>query len=300
MKNFALKLNKDLNTQLQTIDLEETDLIKKAQKSIVCIKIALSKLKTFILKYKFKNEEEEILFFKEIKPAIVSQLFYHVNINNIESKRPMGSVEIQQNYFFHELEKLTLFFNSHLEFYRYYRMNSTFLDDKFFVRGREDLHLHLDNLMIYIDPDFSTSQDCMVAKIIANDRLEVFLKTELDALSNKANNPNCGQLGMLGNTPLQWTDNKTALVELIYALYATGSINNGHSEIKELAAFFEQAFNVRLTDIYHTYLEIKIRSTPTKFIDNLKTSLLRKIEEDYLQIISITVFLQSSIDIAFS
>jgi hypothetical protein len=154
--------------------------------------------------------------------------------------------------------------------------------------------------MIYIDPDFSTSQDCMVAKIMANDRLEVFLKTELDALVIKANNPGWGQLGMLGNTPLQWTDNKTALVELIYALYATGSINNGHSEIKELAAFFEQAFNVRLTDIYHTYLEIKIRSTPTKFIDNLKTSLLRKIEEDYLQIISITVFLQSSIDIVFS
>jgi hypothetical protein len=300
MNHFVTLLNKKLNTQLQTIDLEEASTINKAQKSIICIKSTLSKLKTFILNYTFKNEEEEILFFKEIKPGIVSQLIYYVKLNNIESKRPTGSLEIQHNYFLCELEKLTLFFHNHLEFYRYYRMNSTFLDDKFFVRGREDLHLHLDNLMIYIDPDFSTSQDYTVAKIIANDRLEVFLKTELDALTIKANNPGWGQLGMLGNIPLQWTDNKTALVELIYALYATGSINNGHSEIKELAAFFEQAFNVRLTDIYHTYLEIKIRSTPTKFIDNLKTSLLRKIEEDYLQIISIAVFLQSSIDIAYS
>lgn len=280
MKNFALKLNKDLNTQLKTIDLEETDLIRKAQKSIVCIKNTLSKLKTFILNYPFKNEEEEILFFKEIKPGILSQLIYYIKINNIESKRPMGSVERQQNYLIHELEKLTLYFNSHLEFYRYYRMNSTFLDDKFFVRGRDDLHLHLDNLMIYIDPEFSTSQDCMVAKIIANDRLEVFLKTELDTLS-KANNPNRAELGSLENTPLQWTDNKTALVELIYALHATGSINNGRSEIRELAAFFEQAFSIRLTDIYHTYLEIKVRSTPTKFIDNLRSTLLRKMEEEY-------------------
>ena len=198
MNHFVTLLNKQLNSQLETIDLEETNTISKSQKSIVCIKNTLSKLKTFILNYTFKNEEEEILFFKEIKPAILSQLFYHVNINNIESKRPMGSLEIQQNYLLHELEKLTLFFNNHLEFYRYYRMNSTFLDDKFFVRGREDLHLHLDNLIIYIDPEFSTSQDCMVAKIMANDRLEVFLKTELDALSIKANNPNWVQLGLLG------------------------------------------------------------------------------------------------------
>lgn len=48
MNNYSLKLNKDLNNQLQTIDLEETNLIKKAQKSIIFIKSALSKLKTFI------------------------------------------------------------------------------------------------------------------------------------------------------------------------------------------------------------------------------------------------------------
>ncbi|MDD3323085.1 MAG: RteC domain-containing protein [Paludibacter sp.] len=281
MKNFALKLNKELNVKLQAIDLEESSIISKAQKSILCIKDALSKLKTFILNYTFVSEEEEILFFKEIKPGILSQLIYFVKINNIESKRPMGSFEIQQNYLFCELEKLTLYFNSHLEFYRYYRMNSTFLDDKFFVRGREDLHLHLDNLMVYIDPDFSTSQDYMVAKIIANDRLEVFLKTELDALSIKNSNPNYGQVGISGNNSLQWTDNKTALVELIYALYACGSLNDGRCEIRVLTAIFEQIFNVRLTDIYRTYLEIKVRSIPTKYIDNLKTALLRKMEEDF-------------------
>jgi len=129
--------------------------------------------------YTFKNEEEQIYFFKVIKPEIVSQLIYHVKINNIENKRPLGSLEIQQNYILKELEKLTVYFSNHLKFYRYYRMNSTFLDDKLFVRGREGLYLQLDNLMIYIDPDFSTSQDCMVAKIIANVRLEVFSNFEV-------------------------------------------------------------------------------------------------------------------------
>lgn len=47
--HFTLKLNKDLNVQLQAIDLEETDIIKRAQKSITCIKDALSKLKLFVV-----------------------------------------------------------------------------------------------------------------------------------------------------------------------------------------------------------------------------------------------------------
>lgn len=298
MKLFVKKLNKNLNKQLQIIDLEETDLIKKAQKSILCIKSTLTELKTFILDYTFNNEEE-ILFFKEIKPGIVSQLIYNVKINNIESKRPIGSIENQQNYFRCELEKLTMFFSSHLEFYRYYRMKSTFLDDILFVRGREDFHFHLDNPLIHIDSDFSTSMDYMVAEIMANDRLEVFLKTELDALIVKSNNPNWGQLGLSGNASLQWTDDKTSLVELIYALNAIGSINNGKCEISVLTAFFEQALNVRLTDVYRTYIDLKDREAPAKYIDNMKVALLHKMGRNSFNVLSLTFFFQTSLDILF-
>jgi len=38
MNNFTLNLNKNLNNQFQTIDLEELVLVRKAQKSIRCIK----------------------------------------------------------------------------------------------------------------------------------------------------------------------------------------------------------------------------------------------------------------------
>lgn len=296
MQPFITKLNKTLNTQLQKIVLEETSLIIKAQKSIVCLNCALSKLRTFILNYDFNNEEEEIQFFKVIKPEIVSQLIYFVKINNIESKKPMGSVENKQNHFLNELEKLTLFFKSHLEFYRYYRMNSTFLDDKLFVRGREDLHFHIDNPLIYFDPDFSTSLDYTVAEIMANDRLEVFLKTELDALTLKDSNPNWGQIGMQGNITLEWTDDKSSLVELIYALDAIGSVNNGKCNISVLTAFFEQNFNVRLTDVYRTYIDIKAREIPTKYIDNMRAALRQRMGKDPLKILPLILLFQSSIE----
>lgn len=280
MQQFITKLNKNLNNQLQIIDLDEQNLFDKAQKSITCIKIAYAELKNFVLNNTFKNEEEEIQFFKEIKPGVLSQLIYFSKLNYIDSKRPLGSFEIQQKYLLNELEKLTSYFNNHLEFYRYYRMKSTFLDDKLFIRGSEDFHLHLDNPMVYTDPDFSTSMDYMVAEIMANDRLEVYLKTEIDTLLLKSNNPNWGQLGYLGTTSLQWTDNKTALVELIYAIHAMGSINKGAVEIRELTAFFEQALNVRIPDVYRTFLEFKYRNSKTKYIDDLKVALLRKMDED--------------------
>lgn len=280
MKDFVSNLNKDLINHLLMIDLEESSTVCKAQKSIICLKAALQNLKVFALNYNFSSKEEEIWFFKEIKPDIFSRLIYFVNVFNIESRRPMGSYEIQKNYLSHELKKLTFFFNNHLEFYQYYRMNSTYLDDKYFVRGKDDIHLYQDGFMFYVDSDFSTSHDYMVATILAHDRLEVYLKKELETLSIKLSNPNREQTFFANNLSIQWTDSKTALVELIYALYACGSINHGNCDIRELTGFFEQIFNIRLPDIYRTYLEIKIRSTPTKYIDNLKTALLRKMEED--------------------
>lgn len=279
MNHFIPKLQKELNSKLQNIDLEETNTINKAQKSIICIRTALCQLKSFVLNYSFKSEDEEIHFFKEIKPEFFSKLIYFVKISNIESRRPSGSREMQESFLRYELEKINFFFNNHLQFYQYYRMNSTFLDDKCFLRGKEDLHLYQESLMFYIDPDFSTSHDYMVAKVMANDLLEVYLNTELEGLTAKVANHNWGHIGY-SQQCLQWTDSKTSLVELIYALYAAGVINHGHCEIRELSAFFEQAFNVRFPDIYRTYLEIKIRTIPTKFIDNLKVALLRKMEED--------------------
>jgi hypothetical protein len=127
MNHFITKPNKDLSSQLKNIDLEEPDLIRKAQKYIRCIKDALSQLRAFTIQYTFCNDDEEIFFFKKTKPELFSKRIYYVRILNIESSRPVGSHEIQIGYLQEELKKLTLFFDDHLEFYQYYRMNSMYL-----------------------------------------------------------------------------------------------------------------------------------------------------------------------------
>jgi hypothetical protein len=51
---------------------------------------AYNQLKTFFLSYNFQSEEEEIMFFKEIKPRLYFRLIYYHKLYNIEMDRPTG------------------------------------------------------------------------------------------------------------------------------------------------------------------------------------------------------------------
>ena len=81
-----------------------------------------------------------------------------------------------------ELNKLEGFFTENLEFYEYMRNNMTYLDEKYFVRGIIDIRLYANTFYFDTDPDFSTSYDYKVSKILANDRLNVYLNSEIATL----------------------------------------------------------------------------------------------------------------------
>jgi hypothetical protein len=78
---------------------------------------------------------------------------------------------------------------------------------------------------------------------------------------------------------LQWTSTKTALTELIYALHYNKVINNGNTDIKEIATVLQKVFHFDLGNFYKIFSEIKSRKTDrTKFLDNLSNGLLVKME----------------------
>lgn len=271
------KLLIDFEDQLKFIDLEQDDPIKCAQLSIdVCLK-ALDKLKNSILKHKFKTQAEEIRFFKVVKPKFFSPLIYHLKIFKIESHKPNGSNKIRRKYLLNELDKLKHYFDSNLDFYRYYRTQSNYLDHKYFLRGKYDIRLTVDSFFFEADDRLSTSHDFKVAKILAHDRLQVYLEEELSNLDRKETSMISQDFPMV---KLSWTESKTALIELIYALHAQGALDNGKADIKDIATSFELLFGIELGDYYRTFLEIRVRKTGrTKFIDTLKHSLTKKMDE---------------------
>lgn len=68
------------------------------------------------------------MFFKELKPEILSKYIYFSKVYHIELKCPDGSKDCIREYLSTELDKLTYFFRNNIEFYQYIRSQSTHLD----------------------------------------------------------------------------------------------------------------------------------------------------------------------------
>jgi len=277
MLETVARLLNDLEDQLKFIDLEQDDPIKCAQLSIDVSLKAVEKLKNILLKHKFKSQGEEIRFFKETKPKFLAPLIYHLKVYKIESRKPNGSDKIRRKYLVNELDRLKHYFDSNLDFYRYYRTQSNYLDHKYFLRGKFDIRLTVDSFFFEADERVSTSHDFKVAKILAHDRLQVYLEEELSNLDRKETSMISQDLQKVR---LSWTESKTALIELIYALHSQGAVDNGKADIKDIATLFENLFGVELGDYYRTFLEIRVRKTGrTKFIDSLQQSLVKRMDE---------------------
>lgn len=269
MNKFYNETLHKLETSINELEIESDCSIQRIEAAIQLILECLSEVRNYVIKRGFKNVEEEIYFFKYQKPVIVSKLIYYNAIYKIETRRPYGAKRIRK-YFTKELKKLKRFFDSNIDFYKYYRSNNSFVDEKFFVRGKHDIRLWLDTFYFEADHRFSTSHDYKVAKIIANDLIQVYLEDRLNNINVKRGSDNS----------LKWTASKTALTELIYALYSHGVFNNGNTDIKLIAKTFEEAFNIELGDFYHTFMELKARKiNRTKFLDSLCEALIKKMDE---------------------
>lgn len=271
------KLYHELDEQLNFIHLETDDPLKEAELSSQVIVNALEQLKKIIRKNKFRTQGEEIRFFKHTKPQFLSKLIFHISVYNIHSRMPKGGEKIVRKYLHHELQNLRRYFDNNLDFYKYYRTGSNYLDHKYFVRGKHDIRLTLDTFHFETDPLFSTSHDFKVAKIIANDLLQVYLEDAISSLERKEINMGTQEFP---KTKLTWTDQKTALIELLYALHTQAVFDNGKADIKDIASYFENVFNIDLGDYYRAFMEIRLRKTGrTKFLNSLVQSLTKRMDE---------------------
>jgi hypothetical protein len=265
----------ELNEQLAFIELENDNIIKSCESAIEIICKSLQKLRVLFNKEKIKSQNQEIHFFKNIKPKFTSKLIYYNLIYKIETKMPHGGEKIVKKYLNNELLKLKLFFDNNLDFYRYYRTGNSYLDHKYFVRGNFDIKLSLDSFCFEVDKDFSTSHDFKVAEILAHDLIQVYLESKLLRIENKDNSEKSQRRP---NFKLVWTSSKVALNELLYALHSEGVFNNGTADLKDIAEYFEDIFEIELGQYRRTFLEIRARKNDqTKFITSLNDSLIKRI-----------------------
>jgi hypothetical protein len=275
MKPFPEALLAKLEEQLASAKTENSDPRSYAAEAIPLCMAAVEKLKTHCASYNFENHDDEIEFFRNVKPQFAAKLIYYHEMYSTASYSPVGSKKAIRSYYNERLSKLESWFDENREFYHYYRTGNNCLDHKYFVRGNYDLRLSPDPSYHLADQRFSTSHDAMVSRILANEKIMPFLKEEIVRRCERHDSP--ASLA-IPKTP-NWTASKAALIELAYALHAAGVFNNGSYELKDVVAFFERTFGVDLGQFHRTFFDLRSRKADrTKFLNVLTERLIFRMD----------------------
>lgn len=97
---FIEKLNSEVLRSIERIESRDTDVLKKSLEASRVLGEAFDRLKQYIIGYRFQNDDEEIKFFKEIKPRLFCRLIYYrklYNIDPIRSFRKLIWAKIRQS-----------------------------------------------------------------------------------------------------------------------------------------------------------------------------------------------------------
>ena len=248
-------------------------LIDEAYEMTLYLQDLLFTVKKYVIEEGFKNDEEEIYFFHTIKPKILGKLIYYNKIYRIETGCPVNNGKMYHTYFTSRLQELKKEYAEHIcnsDFYRYYRSGRSDKDEVYFRLGNINYHDGLNSFVFEIDSQFSTFYDYKVARIIANELLYNYLLTKI----NPDENPDVILQNSESTKDVFWTDSKNALIELVYALYASGAISHGKIGIRKISLLFQILFRVPLGDLHHAFHRMKTRTgSRTAFLDQLKISL---------------------------
>ena len=279
MKESNKKTLQILEHELNAIESQSGDTLQKAEQCISLLKVDLKSLRENIVLNGFKSSEEEIHFFKSTKPRILAKLIFYTRRFGIENKRCLGCMNSQIEYLNKEIALLQEYINDNAEFHLYLKRGASEFDKYYFIRNNKNIRIHQSNLYCFADEKFSTSHDSIVSTLIAFEDLIKYLQLEVIKIESKNIIESIAQENLL-HSKLKWTGSKTNLIELIYALQCSGSINSGTADIKEIALMLERIFNIDLGNYYQTFVEIRSRkSNQTKFLDNLKESFINRLDE---------------------
>lgn len=271
MENPCFGLLHELEQRIKEVDNGSgLPLDKCSTKVNICQELIL-KLRKLYLDTTLETIEEQIHFFKNVKPRFFSELYYQKHCLTYYKKKPKGSVKEQTKYIEQCMDDKSRYMCNYIEFRNYINLNLTELDESFFTKRDYCPRLH-GSFEYPTDPDFSSPADPTYSSLLASDRYLQFLKNEMFSLKNPSLDPSWEYM-----KSLEWQGSKTDLVELIYALYSSGSLKG---DLKDIISVIERSFSVDLGYFYRIYTDIKLKKNPTSFLDILKTSLLAKMQSE--------------------
>ncbi|WP_454802837.1 RteC domain-containing protein [Mucilaginibacter phyllosphaerae] len=284
MKKITEKLFTELQEELSVYADLGTLPVRRVTGAIHSIQLAYDKLKLIVTDTPFKNQDDEIAFFKHEKPKFTAEHFFAMELFAIESARPLNDVVTLKAFYEQELKYIQRFLEQNKFLYSYYQFELKELDHLLFVRGAKPVDIPLPEMM-GLDPAFTTSCDMLWGKFIAFERLEQWLRNEINDLICGSDTAAVAGLPASQAAPpgaLKWTGESINLVEIAYGIWLTGQLNNGQVSITEIVEFLERVFRIRIGKAHRRWQGIANRKRLgyTKFLDECKGKIEKRVEEE--------------------
>jgi len=234
---------------------------------------AIADLNAKIITYDFTSIEEEINFFKSIKPQLLAEQHYNFKRAMIIQDCQHVSKAKRDNYIMNKIARIDSFYVDNKEFSIYLTLDTNNRDKDYFVRLSSRKTTNLDYNLVDKDARTTCEKGHTIGKILSKQKLLVYLQSLLkeDQLFSMS-------VGLQVIGKLNWTGSKTEAIELIYALKTAGLIDEDISRIAEVLG---HAFGFQTLDTYKTWQRIKDRKLePTKLMSKLQKSLEEQIRAE--------------------
>lgn len=172
---YFITSEKHLINEIEQILQSKADMTVKAKKASKLISQTLISFRKQIREKGFKKDEDEIYFFRNIKPKIHAYLIFFSILSDIEtSKYHMTDEEVADL-----IEKKIRMFRhnmrENIDFVTYYMESLSHLDRQYFLRPSDFQKVTKHSTSMLLDPEFSTTYDFVAANIIAHKLLVNYL-----------------------------------------------------------------------------------------------------------------------------
>lgn len=274
MRKFTKELYQNLQLSIQEISstgMSGFDYYKSCYHEAM---EASKKLKDYILNYRFADQNEEIEFFKEIKPKFQSKLMYFNELIQVEIQKPLISEKrMLAKYYRRSSGHYAVLASRNQLFLHYMRSQYESGDHLLFLRSSENfdfIHTDLD-----LDEKYSTPASTELSKLLSYELVIEHLAKKIESL-NSSNSTD----KVIVPHHLSWSGRKAALIELAYGLQSTGVINQGNASVAQIIEALEFIFNVDTGKYYRVFQNIRIRQgSRTLFLDEIIVALNKRMDE---------------------
>jgi hypothetical protein len=129
--------------------------------------------------HRFRNEEDEAWFFRNIKPKFTGLLEYYAMVYKAALFIPDDNPQDIHKFWQNEIHLARRFFSEHESFYHYYKTGDMDMDNIYFVRANGDPTAFPTSRVYTTDPRVTTTHDHLIASFIARERYITYVEQQL-------------------------------------------------------------------------------------------------------------------------